>query len=277
MGVREDFVDRLFEAEDLAALPAPSTPPKELIRRMVTGGYPEVALGRAPTRRNEWFGAYLTTILQRDVRAMADIAGLTEMPRLLALLAAQSGGLLNMAELSREAGMSQPTIKRYLTLLQATHLCQPLSAWAGNVRKRLIKAPKVYLNDTGLFAYLLGLDEEQLAEPGSPIGHLLEAFVGQELRKQLTWSRRQPALYYYRTAGNREVDFVSQRRNGQLVGIEVKAAVKLSAGDFKGLADLAATAGRRFRAGVVLYLGSTIVPFGRNLWAVPVSALFAPR
>lgn len=273
-GVREDFVDRLFAEDDLTALRVREARGDKLLRRLVTGGYPEVALRLAPKRHAAWYGSYITTILQRDVREMADITGLTEMPRLLALLAAQSGDLLNMAELSRDAGLSQPTIKRYLTLLQATHLYQPLSAWAGNVRKRLVKAPKAYLNDTGLLAYLLEIGREQLAETGSHVGRLLEAFVHQELRKQITWSDSRPALYYYRTAGNREVDFVLQRRNGQLVGIEVKAAVKLNLNDFKGLLDLAESTGKRFRAGVVLYRGSTIVPFGRRLWAVPVTAMF---
>ena len=272
--VRETFVDRLFAENGLSKLSVPEERRDKLLRRMVTGGYPEVALRPASKRRAAWYGSYITTILQRDVREMANIASLTEMPRLLALLAAQSGDLLNMAELSRDSGLSQPTIKRYLTLLQATHLYQPLSAWAGNVRKRLVKAPKAYLNDTGLLAYLLGIDHEQVAQPGSHVGRLLEAFVHQELRKQITWSQAQPAIYYYRTAGNREVDFVLQRRNGHLVGIEVKAAVKLNSSDFKGLSDLAETTGKRFRAGVVLYRGSTIVPFGDKLWAVPVSALF---
>jgi predicted AAA+ superfamily ATPase len=276
-GGHEDFVDRLFEVDDLTPLPVPDLPRGELIRCVVTGGYPEVSLELAPDQRTAWFGSYITTILQRDIRQMADIAGLTELPRLLALLAAQSGGLLNMAELSRDAALSQATIKRYLALLQATHLYQPLTAWAGNVRKRLIKAPKVYLNDTGLLAYLLGIDQESLKTPGGHVGTLLEAFVHQELRKQITWSRTQPALYYYRTAANREVDFVLQRRSGHVVGVEVKAAVKLTADDMKGLTDLAATTGKRFRAGVVLYQGSTIVPFGDRLWAVPLAAMFAGR
>ena len=275
-GVREDFVDRVFQAVDLMALPARKVPREKLLRRMVTGGYPEVAIRPVAERRTAWFGSYITTILQRDVRQMADIVGLTEMPRLLAFVAAQSGDLLNMAELSRDAGLSQPTIKRYLALLQATHLYQPLSAWTGNVRKRLVKAPKAYLNDTGLLAYLLEINWERLVEPGAHVGRLLEAFVHQELCKQITWSQTQPSLYYYRTAGNREVDFVLERRNGQLVGIEVKAAVKLNSDDFKGLADLAETTGKRFHAGIVLYRGATIVPFGDKLWAVPVTALFAP-
>jgi predicted AAA+ superfamily ATPase len=273
-GTRADFVDRIFETDDHSAFAAGEVPRAELLARMVAGGYPEVALQLDPDRRAAWFGAYITTILQRDVRQMADIAGLTELPRLLALLAAQSGGLLNMAELARDGAMSQTTIKRYLALLQATHLYQPLSAWAGNVRKRLIKAPKVYLNDTGLLAYHLGIDQESLATPGADVGRMLEAFVCQELRKQVTWSRAQPALYYYRTAGNREVDFVLQRRNGQLVGIEVKAAVKLSSDDVNGIVDLAATAGKRFHAGVILYQGSAVVPFGERLWALPVTSLF---
>jgi predicted AAA+ superfamily ATPase len=276
-GVREDFIDHLFEAEDLTRDPVPEVPRAELVGRMVTGGYPEVALDLKAEQRGAWFGSYITTILQRDVRQMADIAGLTELPRLLALLAAQSGGLLNMAELSRDAGMSQTTIKRYLALLQATHLYQPLTAWQGNVRKRLIKAPKVYLNDTGLLAYLLGIDQESLGAPGAQLGSMLEAFVYQELRKQITWSRTQPSLHYYRTAANREVDFILQHRSGQIVGIEVKAAVKLKSDDVKGLADLAATGGKRFRAGVLLYQGSTIVPFGGRLWAVPVGATFTRR
>ncbi|MBN2446777.1 MAG: ATP-binding protein, partial [Phycisphaerae bacterium] len=147
-GVQTCFVDRLFEMDDFTKLPTVDWPAAELLKCIVTGGYPELALRTDPRRRDAWFGSYITTILQRDVREMADIAGLTEMPRLLAFLAAQSGDLLNMAELSRDAGMSQPTIKRYLTLLQATHLYQPLSAWSGTVRKRLVKAPKPYLNDT---------------------------------------------------------------------------------------------------------------------------------
>ncbi len=274
-GVRESFIDRMFERGSFEAMMPPALSRKELANRMVIGGYPEVRQRADAERRRAWFASYITTILQRDVRAMADIEGLAILPRMLSFLAAQSGGLLNAAELSRDAGFSLPTAKRYLTLLQATHLYQPLYAWSGNVRKRLIKAPKVYLNDTGLVSHLLGLSAEQLAEPSSNTGRLLEAFVCQELRKQITWSRTRPSIYYYRTAGGREVDFVLERRGGGIVGIEVKAAVKLTSDDLKGLADLAETVGKRFVAGVLLYQGATIVPFGAKIWAVPVGTMFA--
>ena len=274
-GVREEFVDRLFEADHFGDLSHRELPPDKLMECIITGGYPEVVQRPDPGRRRAWFGSYITTILQWDVREMAQVEDLTALPRMLFLLAAQSGGLLNMSELSRDVGLSQPTVKKYLALLRATHLYQPMSAWSANTRKRLIKSEKVYLNDTGLLAYLLGVDAGRAERPTSKIGGLLEAFVCQELRKQIGWSRSQPSIYYYRTSTGREVDFVLEHRNGQLVGLEVKAAIKIGRDDFRGLEDLADTAGNKFRAGVLLYQGTSIVPFGLRLWAIPVSAMFA--
>ncbi len=274
-GVRERFVDRLFEADDPGGWTLPALAPQHVLHRAIVGGYPEVTQRRDPARRRAWFGAYVATILQRDIRALADIAGLAELPRLLTLLAAQCGGLLNMAELSRDVGLSQPTIRRYLTLLEATHLFCPLPAWAGNRRKRLVKSPRVFLNDSGLLACELGIDEQRVELPGADRGRLLEAFVCQELRKQITWSRRQPRLYYYRTVSGREVDFVLEARDGRVVGIEVKAAAAVRAADFRGLEDLADTVGGRLALGVVLYQGGEVVAFGPRLWAVPIGALLS--
>lgn len=274
-GAREGFIDRAFGNERADAWLTRDASRRDLVKRMLIGGYPEVTQRPDADRRRAWFASYITTILQRNVRAMADIEGLAVLPRMLSMLAAQSGGLLNAAELARDAGYSVPTTMRYLTLLQATHLYQPLYAWSGNVRKRLIKAPKVYLNDTGLLSYLMGWSGDPFAEPSASIGRLLESFVCQELRKQITWSETKPALYYYRTAGGREVDFVLEDQGGRIVGIEVKAAVKLTGDDVKGLEDLAATVGNRFHTGVVLYQGSTVVPFGPKCWALPVGTLFA--
>ena len=120
---------------------------------------------------------------------MAAIEGLTQMPRLLALLAAQSGGLLNIASLSRDTALSQPTLKRYLTLLEATFLFEPLPPWSANLGKRLTKTPKAFLNDSGLLGYLLGLETEYLTRGvAAGVGPLVETFVLQEIRKQASWS-----------------------------------------------------------------------------------------
>ena len=157
-----------------------------LAERIVAGGYPEALARTHPARRAAWFGAYLTAILQRDVRDLANIEGLTEMPRLLSLLATRTASLLNVAELSRDAGIPHNTLKRYLALLQATFLIRLLPAWSRNPGKRFTKAPKVHVNDTGLASHLLGIDAARLAGHPAHCGRLVETFVVDELLRQAT-------------------------------------------------------------------------------------------
>src|ERR1017187_1334413 len=94
----------------------------------------------------------------RDIRDLSHIDALSSLPRLLALIATRTAGLLNFMDLARGSGIPQTTLKRYFALLEATFLVQLVQAWTNNLGKRLIKAPKLYLNDTGLAAYLLGLN-----------------------------------------------------------------------------------------------------------------------
>lgn len=273
---QERFVDTLF-----AETPSFSCDGGEdrdnLIARLLRGGYPEVVARPTADRRNAWFGSYVTAILQRDVRDLAHIEGLTDLPRLLSLLAARLGSLLNLAEISRSIAMPQTTLKRYMTLLQATFLVQPLPAWSGNLGKRLVKAPKLFLNDTGLAAYLAGMDEGRLERDAGWTGALLENFVVMELRKQAGWSKTPVGLFHFRTQTGQEVDVVLESRDGRVAGVEVKAASSAGVADFKGLRALEEAVGERFACGVVLYAGRNIVPFGGNLYAVPVSALWGTR
>lgn len=273
---REGFVDALFE-EAPVALPK-YEPRATWLARILAGGYPEVIRRSDPERRRAWFGSYLTTVLQKDVRDMANIEGLTQLPRLLALFATQSASLLNVASLARETGFSQPTLKKYLTLLEATYLLQPLAPWSGNLGKRLIKTPKAFLNDSGLLAYLLGLDSADADDAlGTHLGPLLETFVVQEIRKQASWSRLRPEVYFYRTAAGREVDIVLEDRRRRIVGIEVKAGAALAGSDRKGLEDLREAAGKRFVGGTILYGGRESLALGDRLRAVPIAALWQPR
>lgn len=274
VGAEINFVDALFAERLPDRQDLPGVDPSELIRRMLGGGYPE-PLGRTgPERRRAWFNSYLTTILQRDVRDIANIEGLTDLPRLLALLASRTSSLLNQADVSRASGLPYTTLLRYLTLLEATFLVQMLPAWSSNLGLRLVKAPKVTLCDTGLAASLLGLSAERLGQDGGMRGQLLETFVTMEVRKQAGWSRTQPGLFHWRTAAQQEVDLLLEDAGGRLVGIEVKASGTASASDFKGLRALAEMAGSRFLRGVVLYTGSQAIPFGERLQALPLSALW---
>lgn len=268
-GHPEGFIETVF-TDKLTDLAVGGAPGLTLLDRIQTGGYPEMQTRTSPHRRNAWFSSYISTILSRDVRDLAHIEGLAALPRLLSLLAARAASLLNFAELSRTTGIPQTTLKRYLSLLETTFLVYYLPAWSGNLGKRLVKAPKLMLNDTGLLVHLLGGD----LGPGTQLGPVLENFVVTELRKQSAWSSRRVQFFHFRTQIGREVDLVLEDSSGRVVGIEVKATATLGTEDFKGLRTLADDLGDRFHRGVVLYTGSESIPFGPRLHALPVESLW---
>ncbi len=273
-GTEERFLDRVF---DPASLPTSDVglDRDKLLARIFAGGYPEV-VARAAPRRGSWFESYVTTVLNRDVRDISQrIERLHELPRLMAVLAARTGTLLNVADLSRTLGIPHTSLTRYLTLLQTTFLVHLLPAWSTNIRRRLAKSPKIILVDTGLAAHLNGLDERAPVDAPELWGALLETFVVTELLKQATWSEAQPRLFHFRTAkGEFEVDIVLENRAGRLVGIEVRTTASVKAQDLRGLHELARVGGRKFVRGVLLYLGREHVPFGSGMVALPVSSVW---
>ena len=270
-GVRETFIDRLF-ADRLPMLnPGPA---QATIERICVGGYPEAQV-RKTARRQAWFESYIDAITQRDIRDLANIERLREIPRLLALLASRAGQLINYADLARSLAIPQTSLKRYAALLEATFLLRLIPAWFSNIGKRLTKTPKLLLTDSGLLAHLLGIDRDRLGKDRTLFGHVLENFVAMELTKQLGWSRRRCRLYHFRTEAGAEVDLVLEDSSGQLAGIEIKSAATLRREAVRGLEALAEAAGPRFTRGVVLYTGTAMVPFGERLHAVPISQLWA--
>lgn len=268
--------DWLFNG-DWADLRVPACEREALVTRLVEGGYPEAVARGSTRRRVAWFDSYLQTIMQRDVRELANIAQLTEVPNLLRLLATRSGSLLNFAELGRSAGLPQTTLKRYFALLEMLFLVVRVSSWERNPGKRLVKAPKVYLPDTGLLNHLQGASTESLlAQPGLP-GGVVETLVLSELLKHLAFSAQRLSLWHYRTQTDVEVDFVLENPLGQITGIEVKASATVDGKDFKGLRHLRETEPAIFQRGIVLHAGRELVPFGDGLWAVPLSMWWAAR
>ncbi len=271
-GVKEEIIDELFKTDAAMLSFQPSTR-EELWERVAQGGYPESLSRPQPERRRAWIDSYLATIIERDVRDLANIEGLTQLPRLLNLLAIRTASLMNYAELSRSMGIAQTTLKRYLALLEATFLLRRLPPWSGNLSKRLVKAPKLFLNDTGLAAGLLAVDAARLGTDGNLSGPLLETFVVAELTKQIGWSKTKPRMYHFRTQAGHEVDVVLEDAQGRCVGVEVKAG-SVGAGDFKGLKALEEALGKRFVRGVILNTGRETVPFARNMHALPINALW---
>lgn len=269
----DGFIDRAFAREKNGGR-ASREPKGILTQRVVRGGFPEAQQRNTPARRSAWFSSYVTTILQRDIRDLASIDGLTALPRLLALLAARAGSLLNFAEISNSAGIPQTTLKRYMTLLETTFLIRFLPAWSTNKSKRLVKTPKVILCDTGLMAHLVGTNADGLLRGAAAIGAFLENFVVMELVKQATWNETKPSLFHFRTPAGHEVDVVMERSDGTIVGVEVKAGSSITTNDLKGLRSLSQAAGKNFLRGIVLYGGTEPVTFEKDLVAWPISSLW---
>ena len=274
-GRNGSFVDTIFQkTSPLKNFDDTKSSRKDLVKRLVEGGYPE-PITRSRSRSSKWFESYVSTILQRDVRDLSNIEGLTQMPQLLSILAARTGSLLNTADISRTANIPYSSLSRYLTLLEMTYLVKTIPAWSGNLTSRLIKSPKVVLNDTGLAAHLLQLSESRLNKDSAHVGMLLENFVAMEIVKDITTSKTRPNLFHWHSANREEVDLLLEQRDGSIVGIEVKATSSLGATDTKGLRALKASVGERFVRGVILYGGDKVLPIGEKLFALPISALWS--
>ena len=271
-GVEEHFVGSML-ARDPPRPIVTGSDRSDVVRRALQGGFPDV-FRRSEDRRRAWFDAYVTTILQRDVRDLADIEHLSAMPRILSLLAMRASSLLNTTDLSRTTGVPNTTLQRYLALLEHTFLLRLLPAWSSNRSTRLIKTPKVTLVDTGLLAHLGGISAARLRREPDLAGSLLENLVAVELWKQLGWSSSRAELFHFRTHKGREVDLVIEADDGRIVGIEVKAAATIDHRHFAGLEALREISGARFHRGVVLYTGAEPLPFGKRMFALPLASVW---
>jgi uncharacterized protein len=269
----DGFVDALFGDNDPAPLHGGESR-MSVAERIARGGFPEPVSLPAGAVRDGWMRDYVATLLSRDVREIAAIADRVGLPRLLQLLAARSGTLLNSSDLSRSTGIPRGTIDRYTALFTTTFTVRFVPPWSGDVARRLVKSPKILFVDAGLCAYLAGVDAARLVSDPDRLGPLLETFVGGELARQIEWATGRVELMHYRDAGGAEVDWVLEDARGRLVGVEVKATTSPTAGDFKGLRAFAANVGQRFHRGVVLHTGHATVPMGDRLWAMPIDALW---
>jgi uncharacterized protein len=268
-GAPDGFVDAAFaRGADLRA-PYAGFQRKDYLARTARGGYPEARRRESPQRRRRFFEGYLADLLSRDVKQVADIEKAGDMRRLVALLAAQTSGLLNVNRLAGELSVSAPTVRGYIDILETVYLLRLIPAWSANVTKRAIATPKVIFVDSGLASYLTAG-----AVSDASLGGRLENFVLGELARQLTWSKTPARLYHYRDRDQYEVDGVLEDNAGQIVGVEVKAAETVRADDFRGLKRLQRRLGPRFRAGFVLYCGAESLSFGDGLTCLPISALW---
>lgn len=236
--------------------------------------FPEIS-GKDAKARLVWFEGYLTTILQRDVHMLSELEKIAQLPNLLRIIAARAGNLMNDASISRDAGLNAVTSRSYRNILQAMFLTFDIHPWYRNISKRLVKSPKGYLTDTMLLCHMQGWNHEDMhLNKPHMFGQVAENFVACELLKLISFSDVRANLLHFRTSDSKEADFVLERPDGTLAAIEVKISDAVNADDFKGIKELQNIIGNDLICGIVLYQGQEIVPFGKNLFAVPISYLW---
>ncbi len=272
-GTMPTFLDRLFSGKLKANLE--TLIGDDLLRLVLLGGFPEAIARETERRRQDWARSYLTSVLTRDLRDIADIEKLTELPKFVRLLAEHSGQLVNYSQFGSSINVSHKTGQRYVALLEQVFLVSTLQPWYTNALKRIAKTAKLHFLDTGLLATTRGMTFDRVKTDRGLIGALLETFVFSEVLKLMTASDMRLNPYHFRDQQMREVDIVLERDDGMIVGIEVKASATVRSSDFGGLRTLAEACGDRFAYGVVLYDSTDVVPFGERLAAAPLSCLWS--
>lgn len=250
---------------------------KQLIERIVAGGFPAALTRPTSLRQANWYRDYVQAQLQRDVRDMARIRMLDVLPRLLSAAASQTARLFNLTDLASPFQLSRPTIGDYFELLERLFLLKRLPPWHSNRLSRLVKTSKLHVGDSGLASAVLGANTASLAADRALLGQLLETFVFQELLRQASWQDAPTSFFHFRDKDGVKVDVVIEREGGAVAGVEVKAAATVTPADFRGLRKLARAVGKRFAGGVVLYDGEACTRFGEGLYAVPVRRLWEAR
>ncbi|HMF72697.1 MAG TPA: ATP-binding protein [Flavitalea sp.] len=273
LGRKSGFIKNLVSAE--SGFRGKKIEWATIMQMINKGGYPESLQRQTETRRLKWFESYIAAVLQKDIRELSNIEGLTQIPNILQLITTRVGSTINLSDISRLSGVKNTTLQRYMALLEYVFLIIKIPAWTPNAEGQFVKSPKIFLNDTGLLSYLMG-ESAQSIENRTKAGALLENFVVMEIIKQLSWTDAALKPYHFSIHKGAEVDLVLEDRGKKLYGIEIKSSASLKASDFNGLKRLADLAGKKFQKGIVLYTGEQVLGGfgGKNLHAVPVSALW---
>lgn len=272
-GRRDAFVRTIFR-ELPKAFGDSSCSSSAVVKRTLRGGYPGLPADASTRQIEAYFQSYVATLLQRDVRDIAQVHDIAGTSRLLRLLAQRASRIFNYSDLSRTLAMPQTTLKRHVAILMAMFLFSEVPAWFTNKEKRFAKASKLLMGDTGLACALQGLDLPGMETNPEAAASLIENLVGVELAKQISLDLPMGRLLHFRIHAGAEVDWVVEDAAGRVVGVEVKSGSSVRAGDLVGLKTLQELAGDRFAGGVVLYCGSESYMAGERLCVAPLSALW---
>lgn len=241
------------------------------------GGYPKIFEYKTAEAKQNWFENYKTTYIERDIRNLAQVANLDEFQRLYKMCAFQTGNILNYSSPSQDLGISVPSCTKYISLLETSYQVLILRPYYLNIKKRLVKSPKIYFFDTGLANYLLGnLTFDDLQFRGH-LGNIFETWVIAEIIKALSTLIPKPQYHFWRTENDAEIDLLVEW-GGNILPVEIKYASRLAPRDIRGFESFVPASRERglcIRDPIVIYRGSEALPFKNNVTAVPVEYIWS--
>lgn len=240
----------------------------EMYEMIFRGGMP--GLVTTDIDRDRFYADYINTYLERDIRQLSQVEKLNEFYDFLVFIAARTGQELKYGEISKALGISAPTAKKWVSLLEASGLIFILHPYYSNISSRLVKTPKIYFMDAGLAAYLTRWNTPEVLENGAMNGAFFETYVVSEIVKSY-WNAGKPAdIYYYRDIDKKEIDMLIIEGN-KIYPIEIKRAKSPSAPgkNFSVLNKL----GFEAQPGIILCMSDEIMPYNKDVWYCPAWVL----
>lgn len=216
----------------LGELQAAKMAPKTLSELLFRGLYPPIYDG--PQQAGIWYGNYMRTYIERDVRQMINVQDLSAFQRFVRMCAGRTGQLTNLSALASDCGVTHNTAKAWLSVLEASYIVHLLQPHHRNFDKRLVKTPKLYFYDTGLACWLLGIRAPAQLDAHAQRGALFETWALGELLKARYNSGLESNLYFWRDRSGNEVDVLIDEGN-KLAPVEIKAGQTVSSDYFRGL------------------------------------------
>ena len=251
----------------------------DYIDLILRGGFPEMRALNARDR-NRQYQSYIDSVVDRDVADILRVRKSDALRRLIDQLAARTANEINVTTLTKLIGIGRMTADDYLDVLMRLSMIVKLPAWTSSESKRDIKQPKYHFADTGIAAALRQMTPETFNLDADPtaLGPMLESFVHAEILKSLPYQNSDFRLYHWRSSHQREIDILAESAT-RLIGIEVKASSSIDDRDLKNLRDFGASGPSKSRqfTGIVFYLAKHKLTFGNNIFALPVSSLWAEK
>lgn len=245
---------------------------RKIYEAIVKGAYPEChAKPRINVRR--YFSSYIETYIERDIREMVDVANIAQFQIFMRVCAARTGQLLNYADLARDAAISVPTARTWLSMLETSGVVYILHPYFNNLIKRAVKTPKLYFTDTGLCSHLLGITTAQAAIDSPLSGALLETYVVMEIMKSHWNCASDAKFWFFRDAEKHEIDLLIED-GGKLYPVEIKRASSVMAKDISRNMEVFRAAAPNLNAmGAVVLVSSSLGALDANTALIPVGAL----